>query len=379
MQRSSSSSSSAKRLSAAERKGAAERWIGLLKNGTQLDAWGQVLEAGEEYTELASDIGSMYSRLDSREKDILHRIVLCLSARVQAIQSPAIGTAQTQVTSQDLVQLETTIETLMTTAPLPAYATAASACGAPPDTFGNSPLNRGSFSASSSLNPANWFGGGGTGSLVSGAWSSASSRAPNPPQGPVLVDAEPAIMFPIPNFKWQHANPIVPQPAEICEGADAQTEIQTTHAALTSVKGTVVVLKVDKIGLKDAETYIDPFLTVLVADARGAVVDSHDTPLNIAEKRATHVHFGNHAVFLRMSFEDMQRNGCSIFFEFKHYKPKKKKISTRCWCFMELGELRKDEESVLELYHKPTDLKKKKINLHSVKPLYFHVRPSFMN
>ena len=73
------------------------------------------------------------------------------------------------------------------------------------------------------------------------------------------------IPFPIPNFKWQHANPIIPQPTEIiADGADAQAEIQTTHAALTTVNGTVVVLKIDKIGLKDAETYIDPFVTVLL-------------------------------------------------------------------------------------------------------------------
>lgn len=50
-------------------------------------------------------------------------------------------------------------------------------------------------------------------------------------------------------------------------------------------------------------------MTVLIADARGTVLDQHDTPLTCAEKRATHVLFGNHQVFLRVSLEEMERQG----------------------------------------------------------------------
>ena len=124
--------------------------------------------------------------------------------------------------------------------------------------------------------------------------------------------------------------------------------------------------------------YIDPFVSIVVADPTGVVLDRHDTPLAVVEKRATHVLFGGHQIFLRISLEDMEREGAAIFYEFKHYKPRKKKISTRCWSFMEMAELQRDKESVLEIYHKPTDFKKKKLNLHSVKPLYFHVTPSFI-
>ncbi len=38
----------------------------------------------------------------------------------------------------------------------------------------------------------------------------------------------------------------------------------------------------------------------------------------------------------------------AIFFEFKHYKPQKKKVSTRCFAFMELDEI-KPGEIMLEL------------------------------
>lgn len=78
-----------------------------------------------------------------------------------------------------------------------------------------------------------------------------------------------------------------------------------------------------------------------------------------------------------MSLERLEKERCGIFFEFKHYKPKKKKVSTRCWAFMEVGELKAEGDCILELYHKPTDLKRKKLSLHSVKPLYLHVGTSF--
>jgi len=75
----------------------------------------------------------------------------------------------------------------------------------------------------------------------------------------------------------------------------------------------------------------------------------------------------------------LTRQNAALFFEFKHYKPKKKKVSVRCWSFMELSELKRDEEIVLEIYHKPTDLKKKKFKLHSEKPLYLHLYATFIS
>ena len=40
--------------------------------------------------------------------------------------------------------------------------------------------------------------------------------------------------------------------------------------------------------------------------------------------------------------------GYAIFFEFKHFKPKKGSVSTRCWSFMESDEI-KEGPAVLEL------------------------------
>merc|ERR1711904_294076 len=148
------------------------------------------------------------------------------------------------------------------------------------------------------------------------------------------------------------------------------------RVALKSVTGTVVGIRIEKIGLKDAQDYIDPFMTVLVADPKTNVLDTHDTA-KAKEQRVNHVMF-NHQVYLNVSLEDMHRMQAALFFEFKHYKPKKKKVSTRCWAFMELNELKPDEEIVLELYHKPTDLKKKKLALHTEKQLYLHLYATFL-
>lgn len=112
--------------------------------------------------------------------------------------------------------------------------------------------------------------------------------------------------------------------------------------------------------------------------------------------------------------------GAAIFFEFKHYKPKKKFTSTKCFAFMEMDEI-KPGPIVIELwvikwsdsdlidvmvchslyklrvnpvkivlklcgywtyslmcdrdlrYKKPTDFKRKKLNLLTKKPLYLHL------
>lgn len=47
--------------------------------------------------------------------------------------------------------------------------------------------------------------------------------------------------------------------------------------------------------------------------------------------------------------------GFSIFFEFKHFKPKKNMISTKCWAFMEKDEI-KEGPVALELYVYQVDI-----------------------
>lgn len=284
-------------MAAFEKEQMRQQWQAQFRKAQQHDTWGQVLEAQEEYQTMAAAVAGaqVMPSMTSKERDIMHKLSMCLSARVQALR-----TLNESITALDMKALEPVLETLFT-------------------------------------------------------------------------GAEPAA-FPVDAFKYQAAQPVRPQiEGEIVcgEAEEPYTGWQQHQAVLKSVTGTIVSLRIEKIGLKDAQDYIDPFMTVLVADTRQNLLDTHDTPI-AKERRATHVVF-NHQIWLNLSLEEMQRHQAAIFFEFKHYKPMKKKISTRCWAFMELGELKRDEEMVLEIYHKPTDLKKKKLSLHSEKQLYLHL------
>lgn len=137
---------------------------------------------------------------------------------------------------------------------------------------------------------------------------------------------------------------------------------------------TNVSIQIQKIGLKDAENYIDPRICVFIADRNGSVVDSHqETPL-CRRKEAQYVHV-NTTVHLQSSLEEIRSKGGAIFFEFKHYKPAKKKLSTRCYTFCEADELDPHNPNLcLELYQKPTDASRKRINLFTRKSLYFHAK-----
>lgn len=290
-------------MAAPEKEQLRLQWQAQFLKAQQADSWGQVVEAQEEYQRMASVVAAKQSMpsITSKERDTMHRIALCLSARVQALK-----TLNETISATDMKALGPVLEVLFT--------------GREPD------------------------------------------------------------VFPIAPEKFQSAVPVKPsiEGEIICGDADEPySEWHQQQAVLRSVMGTVVSLRIEKIGLKDAQDYIDPFMTVIVADTKTNLLDTHDTP-TARERRATHVIF-NHQVYLNISLEDMQRQQAALFFEFKHYKPKKKKVSTRCWAFMELSELKRDEEIVLEIYHKPTDLRKKKLKLHSEKPLYLHLFACFVH
>mmetsp|Transcript_90389 Transcript_90389/g.269693 ORF Transcript_90389/g.269693 Transcript_90389/m.269693 type:complete len:292 (-) Transcript_90389:187-1062(-) len=290
-------------MAALEKEQMRAAWQAQFEKALKADSWGQVCEAQEEYRAMASQMAAKQGLpfITSKEKDTMHRLSLCLSARVQALKM-----LNDSITSMDIKNLEPVLEKLFT--------------GNEPDMF---PVDPSKYMTAAEVKPST------EGEIICGD-----------------IDEPPS--------DWQQH-----------------------QAMLRNVTGTVVALRLEKIGLKDSQEYIDPYMTVLVADARTNLLDTHDTPI-AKERRATHVIF-DHQVYLNISLEDMQRQGAALFFEFKHYKPKKKKISTRCWAFMELNELKRDEEIVLEIYHKPTDLRKKKIKLHSEKPLYLHLVATYIN
>ena len=67
----------------------------------------------------------------------------------------------------------------------------------------------------------------------------------------------------------------------------------------------------------------------------------------VASERETSYVIFNDEVEIQSPLEEMP-SGAAIFFEFKHYKPKKGTTSTRCFSFMEMDEV-KPGKSFLEM------------------------------
>ncbi|XP_069464713.1 axin interactor, dorsalization-associated protein isoform X1 [Ambystoma mexicanum] len=138
---------------------------------------------------------------------------------------------------------------------------------------------------------------------------------------------------------------------------------------------TLLTIRIEKIGLKDAGQCIDPYITVSVKDLNGIdLTPVQDTPV-ASRKEDTYVHF-NVDIDIQKHVEKLTK-GAAIFFEFKHYKPKKRFTSTKCFAFMEMDEI-KPGPIVIELYKKPTDFKRKKLQLMTKKPLYLHLHQTLL-
>ena len=131
---------------------------------------------------------------------------------------------------------------------------------------------------------------------------------------------------------------------------------------------------IDKIGIKDVPSfgYIDPYLIVSVADARGCVLCQQQTPVS-RRMEGQYIYFEETMVHLEVPIEHISEGNCGIFFELMHYKPSKHKGSCRCWAMMEQDELA-EGDLALELYKKPADYLRKNIKLFTVKDLFLHIK-----
>lgn len=169
-----------------------------------------------------------------------------------------------------------------------------------------------------------------------------------------------------------------PSPEPIPSLPEEQSVTQLTTSSFNSLlpriladqDETLVTVRIEKIGLKDASSHIDPFFVVSCKDIAGVdLCPSQKTP-TAARRDDTYLYFGTD-VEIQICIEKMARNS-AIFFEMKHYKPNKRMTSSKCFAFMEQDEL-KSGPCVIELYKKPADYKRKKLALLTSKPLYLHL------
>ncbi|KAJ9444434.1 putative axin interactor, dorsalization-associated protein-like [Diplonema papillatum] len=126
------------------------------------------------------------------------------------------------------------------------------------------------------------------------------------------------------------------------------------------------------IGLKDALDYLDPFIAVSVrtGSTERHLVEAEQLTPHPKKRVPVGISF-NTTVYILTPIGDIPPRA-NIFFEFKHYKPKKEKISTRCWSMLSPDEFTEGPKA-LEIYAKPTDFSAKKFHKHSNKPLFFNI------
>mmetsp|Transcript_45928 Transcript_45928/g.115148 ORF Transcript_45928/g.115148 Transcript_45928/m.115148 type:complete len:328 (+) Transcript_45928:160-1143(+) len=143
----------------------------------------------------------------------------------------------------------------------------------------------------------------------------------------------------------------------------------------SSMKGRQILITIDKMGFKDdklRDSFVDPIITVFVVSGGNILGAQKDTCV-ATERKDQHIFWtgAGATVTLSQTMESILP-GSAIFFEFRHYKKSKAKISVKCWGFIEREDL-KSGKHVVELYKKPTDLRHKRLSLLTVKPLYLHL------
>lgn len=130
-----------------------------------------------------------------------------------------------------------------------------------------------------------------------------------------------------------------------------------------------VTMSVDiiMIELINPQQYDKPIMTISVVADDGTCVSTQDTPPS-TKVTSSGITFNNVA-HIQESVSDFNQHNYSIFFEFRHWKSKKKINSVKCFSFLELRDITKraNKQTSLELYKKPTDFLKRKVTLFSKK------------
>ncbi len=91
---------------------------------------------------------------------------------------------------------------------------------------------------------------------------------------------------------------------------------------------TSVSISIEKLGLKDAPVYVEPYLSVYVVNARGDIIGPvQDTPF-VASRTPQYLNFKT-VVHLQTPLETIVDKNYAVMFEFKHYKTKENYVSTR--------------------------------------------------
>lgn len=292
-------------------------WCKRLETALQSDGWGQVIEATEVYDELGHSILTVLDSLDPAASDraFVNKTLVCVNLRSKVLSTSAEGEGPTV----DQMALVLPALKLLFKGPTPVF-----------------PIDLKEFSSSG----VDWR----------------SAVKPKPRRGGAGAEAS-------------------DDEGEAAAGGAGPSRGGTLQPCPRLISGMhYLSVDIESIGLKDAPSYIDPYFTISVFDPLGREMGvAQDTPKS-NRHADSHVLFGSR-VFVQTPLAELREANAAVFFEFKHWKPREKYVSVRCWSLLEMDEV-KEGACLLEIYKKPMDPRRKKIKTHSVKPLYLHVRLS---
>ncbi|KAM3851763.1 axin interactor, dorsalization-associated protein isoform 1-T1 [Vipera latastei] len=262
-----------------------QRWGASFRKGTDFDSWGQLVEAIDEYQILARHLQKEAqsqpnnSEFSEDQKKTLAKIATCLELRSAALQSTQ---SQEEFKLEDLKKLEPILKSILTyNKEFP---------------FDVQPVPPRKILAPGEEEDLEFEEDEEEGGAGAGSPDAFPARVPGANEGTLLprLPSEPGM--------------------------------------------TLLTIKIEKIGLKDAGQCIDPYITVSVKDLNGIdLTPVQDTPV-ASRKEDTYIHF-NVDIEIQKHVEKLTK-GAAIFFEFKHYKPKKRFTSTKCFAFMEMDEIK---------------------------------------
>ncbi|KAK2191774.1 hypothetical protein NP493_46g08009 [Ridgeia piscesae] len=305
----------------AERNEVITVWEAAFKKATDFDLWGQPVEARECYLKLATQMRKEGScdpdawLFSDKQKKVLNKITACLVMRSQSLQSGDIAAG---ISLEDAKKIEERLRELLSIEKSSEFPVKVSQVIPPglSDSFRSDKSRKCCF-------------------------SNFDGETSDDEGGLDRIDER---------LLGNLLPPISPAPGK-----------------------TALTVRIEKMGMKHAADYIDPFITVSVKDISGTTLcQSQDTP--VCKRKGDNTLFFRVDVHIQQLLETFPP-GFALFFEFKHYKPQKRKISIKCWAFMEKDEI-KEGAAIIELYKKPTDFRRKKLHLLTVKPFYLHLKLS---
>jgi hypothetical protein len=120
-----------------------------------------------------------------------------------------------------------------------------------------------------------------------------------------------------------------------------QTEKEICGVSIAPHKSCLVI-GVDKIGIKNPQELFQPYITISLRNNKGELMEEMHETCYSSKFQGNHIIFNSELIKITTPVSELPP-GAAVFFELSHYKPSKRKISIKCFAFMEQDEFKKGQ------------------------------------